>query len=382
MHHSIPAFNRAEILRELDDSVIIPTHSAIAPLVLAYSVAVPLFPFDGPMSLSTGSLFGEYRVRRRLGAGGIATVYAVQHRRHGTWHALKVLQHGHHGRRAHLLREAELQSEIGGPIVPVEVVIDLHGYVGNLMPLVEGCSLFQLTSRHRTTPGEAMTLFFGLVRCVDRAHCASVVHNDLKPSNVLLTTSPSFEVRLVDFGLALRVGELAPAGFAGTPAYASPERLGGSMVPSKAGDLWSLGVILYELLAGYRPFAPTDLAGMRAAVLEAVDLDPIPDVLQPVLAALLEPVPEFRLSCTAELLDALEHIEDTSSADPTRPRLALREDVSTDLARIVAEAAAQLIAKVPEAGVTMFPEAAADDDDRLPSDQGPHPHEETLAANP
>ncbi|MEM6931444.1 MAG: hypothetical protein AAF602_31230, partial [Myxococcota bacterium] len=135
------------------------------------------------MSLATGSLFGEFRVRRRLGVGGIATVYAVQHRHRGTWHALKVLQHGHEGRRQQLVREAEFQNLLGEPIVPVEEVIDLHGYVGNLMPLVDGCSLFQLMSRHRTSPREALVLFRGLVRCVDRAHAEGIVHNDLKPSN-------------------------------------------------------------------------------------------------------------------------------------------------------------------------------------------------------
>jgi len=309
------------------------------------------------MSLTTGSLFGEYRVRRRLGVGGIATVYAVQHRRRGTWHALKVLQHGHHGRRSQLLREAELQSEIGDPIVPVDEVIDLHGYVGNIMPLIEGCSLFQLTSRHRTSPREALTILRGLARCVDRAHAAGVLHNDLKPSNVLLSAAPALRVRLVDFGLALRMGELAPAGFAGTPAYASPERLGESMVPSKAGDLWSLGVILYELLAGYRPFVPTDLAGMQAAVRQPIDFDPVPEPLQPLLAAMLEPVPEYRLGSTHELLDALD-------AFPAgRPE---------ELAHVVGETAAQLVETVPEAGDTMFPDEFEDDDDELPSDQG-HP---------
>ncbi len=300
------------------------------------------------MSLANGSLFGDYRVRRRLGVGGIATVYAVQHRHRGTWHALKVLQHGHHGRSAQLRREAELQNELGEPVVPVHEVIDLHGYVGNLMPLVEGCSLFQLTSRHRPTPRQALVLFRGLVQCVDRAHRGGVIHHDLKPSNVLVSPDDPIRVWLTDFGLALRVGELAPAGFAGTPAYASPERLDEAMVPCWAGDLWSLGVILYELLAGYRPFAPTDLAGMREAARGPVDYDPIPEPLAPIVAALLEPVPEYRMGSTGELLDALAAFSGVTLAP--------------ELAAVVTETAEHFVETVPEAGQTLFPDEEFEDE--------------------
>lgn len=308
------------------------------------------------MSLTIGSLFGDYRVRRRLGVGGIATVYAVQHRREGTWHALKVLQSGHARRHNQLRREAELQTRIGEPIVPVEEVVDLHGYVGNVMPLVQGCSLFQLTNRYRPSVREALVLFRGLVRCVDHAHRASVVHNDLKPSNVLVSPTDPVTVRLADFGLALQLGELAPAGFAGTPAYASPERLGASMIISKAGDLWSLGVMLYELLAGIRPFAPTDLDGMRAAVHNPIDFGPIPKPLAPLVAALLEPVPEYRIRSTVELLDALT---------PFAPAFKAR-----GLSSMVAETAEHFVETVPKAGQTMFPDEFDDEDDELRSDQG------------
>ncbi|MEN0067463.1 MAG: serine/threonine-protein kinase [Myxococcota bacterium] len=306
------------------------------------------------MSLATGSLFGEYRVRRRLGVGGIATVYAVQHRRRGTWHALKVLQHAHSRRRDQLRREAELQTAIGGPIVPIEEVIDLHGYFGNVMPLIEGASLFQLASRHTLNPREALVLFQGLVVGIDHAHRAGIVHNDVKPSNVLI--SPEVKVHLADFGLALRLGELAPAGFAGTPAYASPERLAESMIITKAGDLWSLGIILYELLAGHRPFEATCLVGMRAAVQEPIDFDPIPAPLAPLVAAMLERIPEFRMQSTTELLDALSAFQPVMHA----PTLGIK----------VLEAADHFVEKVPKAGQTMFPDEFDDPEDPLVSDQG------------
>ena len=307
------------------------------------------------MSLTTGSLFGEYRVRRCLGVGGIATVYAVQHRDRGTWHALKVLQHGHQTRRDQLVREAELQNAIGDPIVGVDEIIDLHGYMGIVMPLVEGCSLFQLTNRHRPTPCEALVLFHGLVRCVDKAHRADIIHNDLKPSNVLVSPDNPVTVRLVDFGLALRTGELGPAGFAGTPAYASPERLEASMVLSKAGDLWSLGVILYELLTAVRPFSATDLDEMRAAVQQPIDFTPVPEPLAPIVAALLEPVPEFRIGSTVELLDALGMFRPVTQA--------------AALAEIVAQTATHFVERVPKAGQTMFPDVLDIDDSELSSDE-------------
>ena len=141
------------------------------------------------------------------------------------------------------------------------------------MPLVRGCSLDVLLKRTKVSESEAAALYAQIAEGVHAVHAEGVVHRDLKPANVLLELRRGRVVarRVADFGLArgeLDVGLTRQGAFLGTPAYASPEQLRGERVDAQA-DLWSLGVLLYELLTAERPFQAQTLGALLEATRRA-----------------------------------------------------------------------------------------------------------------
>ncbi len=238
----------------------------------------------------------KYRVRERLGAGGMGIVYGVEHVHTGRTYALKVLQPAlaatPEGQRRF---EAEARA-IGSLRHPNVVDVVDFGYAGTgsarfpylVMERLEGYPLSRTLVGGVGLPWPWVTSVLDQIcRAVDAAHAAGIVHGDLKPDNVWLTprTTGGFDVKVLDFGLA-RAGasDAAPvvphdpapiaqsehttvlpwtstspvdrpspiSGLAGTPAYMSPERLRGEGL-SSAADLYSLGVLAYRILTGGLP---------------------------------------------------------------------------------------------------------------------------------
>ena len=242
------------------------------------------------MELQAGAVVERYLVEHVLGAGGMATVYAAKHTLLGTRHALKVL---HDGRAAaRLLREGQVQARLDSPhVVPVTGVVEVGGTHALVMPLVQGCSLEAVVGAEGLSQEEVAALFEQMAAGVRAAHDAGVVHRDLKPANTLLELRRGrVVVRVADFGLAR--GELDPrmtrsGTFLGTPAYAAPEQLAGEEVDAQA-DLWSLGVMLYELLTGERPFSGESLGALLDATRSGSwDASALPEAWRPVVAGLL-----------------------------------------------------------------------------------------------
>lgn len=221
--------------------------------------------------LEPGTTVERYVVVGKLGEGGMARVYAVRHSVLGSSFALKVLYGADPAVRTRLIREGRVQAQLEHPnVVPVQDVLDIDGAPGLLMPLVQGPSLDELLAGGPLDRVAAATLFHGIVRGVAHAHRNGVVHRDLKPGNVLLDIRHEEVVpRVADFGLATEAGgtrHTQSGMLMGTPAYAAPEQLEDAASVDARADVWSLGCILYELLAGRRPFAGGSLVELIGQV--------------------------------------------------------------------------------------------------------------------
>ena len=213
---------------------------------------------EAPGAVDGRRLGGRYRVGALLGAGGMGEVWAARDLLLDRPVAVKVLGAAlaGDGRAAERLRrEARAAARLDHP--NIARMLDLGEHDGRpylVMELLEGESLAARIDRAGPIPpAEAARVVAAVADALQAAHSAGVVHRDVKPGNVFLTSGG--EVKVLDFGIASAAGEadLTTGDLLGTAAYLAPERaLGRPATP--AADLYSLGVVLYELLAGRRPF--------------------------------------------------------------------------------------------------------------------------------
>ncbi|MBX2796729.1 MAG: tetratricopeptide repeat protein [Myxococcales bacterium] len=258
--------------------------------------------------LSPGATVDRYTVLHEVGQGGAARVYAVQHTLLGTWHALKVP----HGQASFdvdsLVREGRLQAHLDAAhVVPITDVVRVAAGWGLLMPLVAGCSLSDLLATVRPSLEETSALLLDVLEGIATAHQAGVVHRDLKPGNVLLeVTRGRLVARVTDFGIALKMDQgTSQGGFRGTPAYAAPEQLDDADSVTASADLWSVGVMAYEMLTGRRPFLGKNVRELRQAHAEGPALDVVPEVWRGVIEGLLRIDPQGRTSPVDAVREAL-----------------------------------------------------------------------------
>ena len=239
-------------------------------------------PFAGPYSEAAplGHL-GPYCVLRELGSGATGQVYEARDSRLGRRVAIKVLrpQLAHQWlARARFEREARAVAAIDdqhlAKIFEVGMSSDLPPFM--VTEFVDGESLEARLRRERLLPPSDAVEIARQIACgLEAAHRANIVHRDVKPSNVLLDAVQG-RVKLVDFGLA-RVGDTTEpltldGSIAGTPAYMSPEQIQQPQDVDARSDVYSLGAILYEMLAGERPFRGV----MRMVLIQALHDDPVP----------------------------------------------------------------------------------------------------------
>ncbi|HEU4533914.1 MAG TPA: serine/threonine-protein kinase, partial [Polyangiaceae bacterium] len=214
---------------------------------------------------------GRYRLERLLGSGGMGAVWAATHlvtRRAVALKMLRALDGARPEERRRLLREAQAASAVEHPnVVRVLDAFEADGAPALVMDLLTGESLAQRLAREgRLSLGEAAVVLRPVVAAVAAAHRAGVVHRDLKPANVFLAAGSGGgpDVRVLDFGVAKLLerpggdahsGSLTRTGeVVGTPFYMSPEQFYGEPDVDPRADVWALGVVLYECLAGRRPF--------------------------------------------------------------------------------------------------------------------------------
>ncbi|MCB9778667.1 MAG: protein kinase [Alphaproteobacteria bacterium] len=252
--------------------------------------------------LQPGDLVDRYRVELPLGQGGMARVYRVRHQTLGTVHALKVLQADSEGVRDRLVAEGRAQARMRHEnVVAVTDVITVGEDPALLMEFVGGGSLAELlAARGGLLPlDEALALFRGVLAGVAHAHGHGLVHRDLKPANVLLAPGPDASPpvpKVTDFGLAKALDQTALGDHRtrdgqsmGTPAYMAPEQVRNAATVDRRADVFSLGVMLYELCCGCRPFVAADVVSLMFAVVRGAYTDPAelrPDLPEPVLAAI------------------------------------------------------------------------------------------------
>ena len=237
--------------------------------------------------LTDGERIGHYRIVERLGAGGMGSVYKVEHVTLGRLYALKVLHRSVLERDPQsvdrFLREARAASRIQH-----RHIVDVFdfGFVPDgrpyfVMEMLPGMSLADLIDDAALEPARALEIARQLGEALASAHEHGVVHADVTPSNVLVTeVDDKTIVKLVDFGLAeLREpnvvpGEPVSSDFVlGTPCYVSPEQLRGMAVTERS-DQYALGVVIYEMIVGKPPFTDNNL---RALCMKHIN-DPVPDV--------------------------------------------------------------------------------------------------------
>jgi len=283
------------------------------------------------------SLLGDrYRVERELGAGGMATVYLAHDVRHDRTVAVKVLREdvasalGSARFLAEIRTTAALQHPHLLPLLDSGELSDPRDSAGGrllfyVMPYVPGASLRNRLDRERLLPvADAVRIAAEVADALDYAHRHGVVHRDIKPANILLQgyrpndpTAEGWHALVADFGVALAAsradeGRLTATGISvGTPQYMSPEQAMGDAGVDARADIYSLGAVLYEMLAGEPPFTgPTAQAIVARVVTEkapALELrrDTVPPHVSATVARALAKLPADRFSSAREFSDAV-----------------------------------------------------------------------------
>lgn len=238
----------------------------------------PLDPTDPP--LEPGAVVAGYRIERLLGVGGMGAVYAAVHPVIGKRAAVKVIQaHAAQSKSGieRFIQEARLVNQIRHP-----AIVDVFGFDALpdgrpvlLMELLEGETLGQLLARRgRVEAGEGVQLMQPVLDALAAAHDAGVIHRDLKPENLFVVRGHDgrLGVRVLDFGIAKLVGTPKGSGLTsltggqlGTPKYMSPEQCRGQEIDGRS-DLYAIGLILFEMLAGRSPYpggSPAEFLGQH-----------------------------------------------------------------------------------------------------------------------
>jgi formylglycine-generating enzyme required for sulfatase activity/dienelactone hydrolase len=256
----------------------------------------PSAPADGDTGLLrsavtpdpfAGRVLSHYRLEERVGAGGMGVLYRATDLKLGRAVAIKFLARhliGDETAKARFVREARAASALDHPNVgTVYDIAEAEGELFIAMALYEGETLKRRLEKGRLGVEEALEVLRQVSVGLEAAHRAGIVHRDIKPANVLITNTGT--VKILDFGLAKLVSDsqaqtMTQAGQTmGTILYMSPEQLRGESVDARS-DLWSLGVLAYEVLAGVSPFQTDSSAATVARILheEPPSLAAVPGV--------------------------------------------------------------------------------------------------------
>jgi serine/threonine protein kinase len=267
---------------------------------------------------------GRYTIEAAVGSGGMGSVFRVRDRSDGAVRALKVL-HAQATQSRSTLRRFEREAEVLRRI-DHQAIPHIHdfGVTGEMMYLVtdfiEGTSLRDLMRRNnRFSTAEVTRIGAAIADCLNAAHEHGVIHRDIKPHNVMI--SPDGDIHLIDFGIArdkgVNASTITATGFIpGTPRYMSPEQFDGRQVDGRT-DIYSLGVVLFEMATGRPPFLADTPAGFGMRHMTEPPPPPhsirseIPMLLSRVILRCLEKNPSARYATAADLATDLRRAADS-----------------------------------------------------------------------
>ncbi|MFZ1203697.1 MAG: protein kinase [Candidatus Acidiferrales bacterium] len=285
-------------------------------------------------ALASGTRIGAYEIIAQLGAGGMGVVYKARDAQLGRLVALKFLPGGlvtDPTARGRLLREAQHASALNHPnIATIYEVGENAGQIYIAMELIEGRSLGAVVPADGLAPQTAIHYGIEIASALAHAHEHGIIHRDLKPANVMIT--PAGHAKVLDFGLAKRVSSAdlsnetllqnsltKPGAIVGTLQYMAPETLRGEQADART-DLWGVGAILHEMLAGGPPFEGKTAYELTSAILREQPKplpSRVPASLRTVVQRCLAKEREHRYQQSGEIRAALEAIgSDANVAAP------------------------------------------------------------------
>src|SRR5438067_6202771 len=278
-----------------------------------------------PPPLPGERYIGKYRVKGELGRGGMGTVYLAEQPGLGREVAIKeLIQSADPTSLRRFLQEAQVMARTSHPNLVQVHDMELQGNVNYLvMEFIRGRSLRDWISEKPIPPPQVFAVMHGVLQALEYAHRHAIVHRDMKPENVLI--SEDGLVKVADFGIARLMDDTGVGGTAtktgttvGTPQYMSPEQVASSKVDGRS-DLYSAGIMFYELVVGQPPFTASDADGPFTLMAKHVQAPPKPpSVYKPGLDMRLEEVilkslskrPEDRYQNGQEFDEAMARIAD------------------------------------------------------------------------
>ena len=308
----------------------------------ALEVAAKMMADENPV-LMTGQTLGHYQVSAFLGKGGMGEVYRANDLKLGREVAIKVLPQDfaeNADRGARFQREAKLLASLNHPNICTIYDIDEHkGHHFIVMELIEGQTLKQRMLQRRMKMDEILSLVLEVTDGLEAAHAKGMIHRDIKPTNIVITATG--HAKILDFGLAKLLRELPSeqaekraaelfietagdhlTGFGmvfGTVAYMSPEQALGSELDART-DLFSLGIVLYEMVTGRLPFQGDTPAAQSDSLLHQTPTSPVllnPNVsrsLERIICRMLEKDRETRYQSARDLLVDLKRLRQELSS--------------------------------------------------------------------
>jgi len=288
-----------------------------------------------------GRTLGRYEILEKIGAGAMGQVYRARDTRLERDVALKVLPRqaiATQKERDRFRKEALALSRLSHPgIATVHDFDSVEGIDFLVMELVPGETLDEMLRSGPLALDDVVTLWAQLAKALAEAHRNGVVHRDLKPGNIKVT--PDNHLKILDFGVAklfkptdegVSQEKLTETGArAGTIAYMSPEQIRGEKTGPQS-DLFSLGIILYEMITGHHPFASSHSQSIAYQILNQDPATPsqlrskIPAQLERIVLKLLEKDPQHRYESAGDIVDALAALDMTAHSRRRIPRIAIR----------------------------------------------------------
>jgi len=342
---------------------LIPVPPATAPPPQAQPITAPLHAGE--------RYIGKYRIKGELGRGGMGAVYLAEQPGLGREVAIKELIQSAATDPVALKRfmqEAQVMARTSHPNLVQVHDIELMGTANYIvLEFVRGKSLRDRMNAQAIPPPQSFAIMHGVLQALDYAHKQAIVYRDMKPENVLISDEGA--VKVADFGIARLTDDSGVGGTAtktgttvGTPQYMSPEQVSSSKVDGRS-DLYSAGIMFYELIVGQPPFTASEADGPFTLMAKHVQAPPMPpSVRKPGLDLALEEVilkslakrPEDRYQSGHEFDDAVSRV-----ADRLCPGWQRSLEPGADLSRMVPGAAAPGFAPATPIGVAIAHPAQA-----------------------